>query len=78
MPFRGHSIQEIEFSSKQTWVQITLSFRIQLFRSVSIVVWPIDDFIFSQGQKVDYPVGRHDIHFVFVLVMYPGPNHDIQ
>ena len=53
--------KKLNFSSKQTWAQITLSFRIQVFRSASIVVWPIDDFIFSQGQKVDYPVGRHDI-----------------
>ena len=53
--------KKLNFSSKQTWTQINLSFRIKIFRSASVVVWPLEDFIFSQGQKVDYPVGRHDI-----------------
>ena len=52
------------FSTKQTCIEIIFSSRIQIFSFLSVMVWPLEHLFFFQGQKVNYPVARHDICYL--------------
>ena len=52
------------FSTKQTCIEIIFSSRIQIFSFLSVMVWPLEHLVFFQGQKVYYPVARHDICYL--------------